>query len=139
MLNTIAMADDYFSDSYFGADVWSKLTEDQKSVLIATAEIDVSMALGSPLDPTVVIHTEKPYTPVQMAVFEWCLYLHLNKAKLVKKLNSTTTGLASVEVEGVGRETYHTTGNRSWYYDCLWKSRAGQFLSLIERDVRIIR
>lgn len=139
MLNTVAMADDYFSDNYFGADAWAALMVKQKEMLIGTAEIDISMALRSELDPAVVIHTERPYTPVQMAVFEWALYLHKNKEKIAKKMNSTNAGLASIEVDGVGKETYATSKGTSWYMNCLWSSRAGQFLSMIERDVRIIR
>lgn len=139
MLNTITMADDYFSTNYFGAEAWAKLTAEQKTMLITTAETDVSTALRSELDPAVV-HTEKPYTPVQMAIFEWALFLHTNKARLAKKLNSTSVGVASVEVDGVGKETYtNTSKGRTWYLDCLWGSRAGQFLALVERDVRIIR
>jgi hypothetical protein len=140
MLNTVAMADDYFSTNYFGAASWIGITQTEKELLIETAENDVSMALSCDLDPDVVIHTEKPYTPVQMAIFEWALYLHNNKTKIVKKLNSTSSGLASIEVDGVGKETYTGKGQTgSWYLDCLWSSRAGQFLSLIKRDVRIIR
>jgi hypothetical protein len=140
MLNTVAMADDYFSTNYYGAEAWASLSETQKEMLIETAEIDVSMALNSDLDPDLVVHTEKPYTPVQMAVFEWALYIHTNKAKLAKKLNSTNTGLASIEVDGVGKETYSTSHSHgSAYLNCLWGSRAGQFLALVERDVRIIR
>ena len=141
MLNTVAMADDYFSDNFFGYEYWSALTDQQKQVLIATAEIDIAVALRSELDPAVVVHTEKPYTPVQMAVFEWALYLHKNKDRLAKKLHSTTAGLASIEVDGVGKETYATSSGHgdTQYMRCLWGSRAGQFLSLIEQDVRIIR
>ena len=140
MFNTVAMADDYFSTNYFGADTWSAISAEEKEQLIAHAENDVSVALRSELDPDLVIHTEKPYTPVQMAVFEWALYIYNNKAKLAKKLNSTNAGLASIEVDGVGKETYSTSrGFGDAYFNCLWGSRAGQYLSLIERDVRIIR
>ena len=58
MINTVAMADDYFSDNYFGADAWSALTVKQKEMLIGTAEIDISMALRSELDPAVVIRKD---------------------------------------------------------------------------------
>lgn len=139
MLNTVEMADDYFSTNYFGSEAWAKLTTEQKIQLISTAEIDVAAALKSELDPAMVISAGQPYTYVQMAMFEWALYLHTNKAKLLKKLNSTNAGLASVEVDGVGKETYSSTKGSSWYISCLWASRAGQFLSMIERDVRIIR
>lgn len=141
MLNTLTMADDYFSTNFFGSEAWAALTDPQKQVLIETAEIDVSMALRSELDPAVVIHTQKPYTSVQMAVFEWALYLHINKARLAKKMNSTNAGLTSIEVDGVGKETYSTTSGNgdSQYMRCLWNSRAGQFLSMIQQDVRIIR
>lgn len=140
MLNTVAMADDYFSTNYFGAAAWISIPQSEKELLIETAENDVSMALSCDLDPAVVIHTEKPYTPVQMAVFEWALYLYNNKTKIAKKLNSTSAGLASIEVDGVGKETYSGKGlTGSWYLDWLWASRAGQFLLMIERDVRIIR
>jgi hypothetical protein len=133
------MADDYFSHNFYGSDVWETIPVEKKEMLIETAENDISMALKSPIDSEAAFHSEKPYTCVQMAVFEWALYLHNNKAKLLKKLNSTTAGLASVEVDGIGKETYTSTGTTSWYFDCLFRSRAGQFLSLIHRDVRIIR
>lgn len=134
------MADDYFSTNYFGADTWLAIPVQEKERLIAHAENDISVALRSELDPTVVIHTEKPYTPVQMAVFEWALYIYNNKAKLAKKLNSTSAGLASIEVDGIGKETYATaTGHSDAYLNCLFGSSAGRYLALIERDVRIIR
>ena len=140
MFNTIAMADDYFSTNYFGAETWATLSMEQKTMLIEQAELDVSVALNSDLDPAVVVRTEKPYTPVQMAVFEWALYLHTNKDKLRKKRNSTNAGLTSIEVEGVGKETYSGRGHTGFsYLDCLWGSTAGQFLSLIDRSGRIIR
>ena len=140
MLNTITMADDYFSTNYFGREAWDALSIEQKTILIEQAELDVSVALNSGLDPAMVIRMEKPYTPVQMAIFEWALYLHTNKEKLRKKRNSASTGLASIEVEGVGKETYSGKGHTGFsYLDCLWGSTAGQFLSLIDRSGRIIR
>lgn len=140
MLNTVAMADEYFSTNYFGAAKWIAIPQDEKPLLIETAENDVSMALSCDLDPSVVIRTESPYTCVQKAIFEWALYLHSNKAKLLKKLNSTSSGIASIEVDGVGKETYtNSVRTGSWYTDCIWSSRAGQFLALVDRDVRIVR
>jgi hypothetical protein len=66
--------------------------------------------------------------------------LQERKEKLAKKRNNTNVGLASIEVDGVGKETYaNSSGGHDAYMSCLWASPAGQFLSLIERDVRIIR
>ena len=31
MLNTVAMADDYFSTNYFGADTWSAISVEEKN------------------------------------------------------------------------------------------------------------
>ena len=140
MLNSVTMADDYFSTNYFGAAQWISVPQADKAMLIETAENDISVALSCDLDPTVVVHQEKPYTCVQKAIFEWALYLHNNKEKLRKRMNSASTGLASIEVDGVGKETYTGSGKTgSWYTDCIWSSRAGQFLSLVQREVRIIR
>lgn len=140
MLNTVAMADDYFSTNYYGAAQWIAVPEDAKDMLIATAEEDIAMALSCELDPSIAIHTEKPYTCIQKAIFEWALYLYANKSKLLKRLNSTSTGISSVEVDGIGKETYTGKGKTGdWYTDCIWNSRAGQFLSMIQREVRIIR
>jgi hypothetical protein len=76
-----------------------------------------------------------------MAVFEWALYLNTNKNQITRRMAGKGLGVESVEVEGVGKETYGKTSSAStgWYYTMMMSSRAGQFLSLIERDVRIIR
>lgn len=139
MLNTVEMADTYFATNYFNRDKWKALSTEDKAMLIESAEIDVSMALRCELDPSWAIRTEKPFTPVQMAVFEWAIYLYINKDKLQRRLNSTRREVESVEVEGVGKEVYANAGDNYWYLDCLWSSRAGQFLSMIDRDVRIVR
>lgn len=140
MLNTIAMADDYFSTNFFGADKWSSIDNSTKELLIETAEIDVSTALRCELDPEWAIALEKPYTPVQMAVFEWALYLHVNKNKITRLMAGKSMGVESVEVEGIGKETYNASkANTGWYYAMMLNSRAGQFLNMIQRDVRIIR
>ena len=141
MLNTVDMADIYFSTNYFGAEDWAKLSSEQKTLLIETAENDVSAALGVALDPAVCVHTEPPYTPIQKAVFEWALYMHKYKATLTKLVNASMSSIASVEVEGIGKETYvnQRKSNSNAYIACLMASRAGQFLSLIQRDTRITR
>lgn len=141
MLNTVDMADDYFSTNYFGAEEWAALTVQEKQMLIEWAENDVTMALRSDLDPSVVIRMEKPYTLVQKAIFEWALYIHRNKSKLIRKMNNTSAGVISVEVDGVGKETYATTKRfgDTQYMSCFWDSRAGQLLSLIDQDIRIVR
>lgn len=141
MLNTVAMADDYFSTNFFGADKWSSIDNSTKELLIETAEIDVSTALRCELDPEWAIALEKPYTPVQMAVFEWALHLHTNKNQITRRMAGKSLGVESVEVEGIGKETYGAgaSANMGWYYSMMMNSRAGQFLNMIQRDVRIIR
>lgn len=140
MLNTVAMADDYFSTNFFGADAWGAISSTTKELLLETAEIDVSAALRCELEAEWAVALEKPYTPVQMAVFEWALHLHTNKTQITRRMAGKSLGVESVEVEGVGKETYGTSSaNTGWYYTMMMNSRAGQFLRLIQRDVRIIR
>jgi hypothetical protein len=141
MLNTVAMADDYFSTNFFGAKQWTAIDNATKEILIATAETDVSVALRCELDPEWAIAQQKPYTPIQMAVFEWALFIYTNSNRITRRMAGKGLGLESVEVDGVGKETYATgaSANMGWYYSMMMDSRAGQFLNAIQRDVRIVR
>lgn len=141
MLNTVTMADDYFRTNYFGADKWSAIEYNTKELLVATAEADVATALRCELDPSWAIAPTSPYTPVQMAIFEWALYLHDNKNQISRRMAGKGFGLESVEVEGIGKETYGSgsSARMGWYYSMMMTSRAGQFLNMIQRDVRVVR
>ena len=141
MLNTVAMADDYFRTNFFGADKWASIDTDTKELLLETAEMNVSTALRCSLEPEWAIAPEKPYTPIQLAIFEWALYIYTNKKKIERRMEGKGLGVESVEVEGVGKETYGASKKASfgWQYSMMMESPAGQFLRLIERDVRIIR
>ena len=140
MLNTTAMADDYFSTNYFGNEAWAGLSEETKVLVLSTAEIDVAAALRCDLDASWAVAPSAPYTNVQKAIFEWALYLQQNKSQIMRRMAGKSLGVESVEVEGVGKETYTTTSsNIGWYYSMMMNSRAGQFLRLITNDIWIVR
>lgn len=138
MLNTVAMADDYFSTNLFGKDLWSAISSSDKELALETSENDVNAVLGTSDINEEVIFSEKPYSPYQMAVFEWACYLHTNKKQINRVVSDRMSGVSAVEVDGIGKETYGTS-SRNGYSDMIYKSHAGKFLNMIMCNSRIIR
>lgn len=144
MLNTVEMADDYFSTNFMNRDVWNKISAEDKAILIETAENDINAALRTSNIDSNVIRQSKPYTAYQSAVFEWAVYMYTNKAKLNQITNNRIFGATSVTVDGIGRETYVSgTGNNGnsggAIISVIKNSPAGRYLGMICQDVRIIR
>lgn len=144
MLNTVEMADDYFSTNFMNRDVWNKISAEDKAILIETAENDINAALRTSNIDSNVISQNKPYTAYQAAVFEWAVYMYTNKAKLNQITNNRIFGATSVTVDGIGRETYVSgTGNNGnsggAIISVIKNSPAGKYLGMICQDVRIIR
>lgn len=144
MLNTVEMADDYFSTNFMNRDVWNKISAEDKAILIETAENDINAALRTSNIDSKVISQSKPYTAYQAAVFEWAVYMYTNKAKLNQITNNRIFGATSVTVDGIGRETYVSgTGNGGnnggAIISVIKNSPAGKYLGMICQDVRIIR
>ena len=144
MINTVEMADDYFSTNFMNKDAWEALDTATKELLIETAENDINAVLCTQNIDSSVISTTKPYTPYQMAVFEWAVYMTTNKARLTQLTNNRVFGATSVRVDGIGEEEYASamagSGTSSNVITSLiLNSPAGKYLGMIYRDVRIIR
>lgn len=144
MLNTVEMADDYFSTNFMNRDVWNKISAEDKAILIETAENDINAALRTSNIDSNVISQSKPYTAYQVAVFEWAVYMYTNKAKLNQITNNRIFGATSVTVDGIGRETYvsgtgNSGNNGGAIISVIKNSPAGKYLGMICQDVRIIR
>lgn len=143
MLNTVAMADDYFSTNFMGRDEWNKVSAEDKPILLETAENDINAVLGTSNVYPDIINQSKPYTAYQMAVFEWAVYMYTNRSKLNQITNNRIFGATSITVEGVGRETYvsGTGGNTGGgtIISVIKNSPAGKYLNMIYQDLRIIR
>ena len=144
MINTVEMADDYFSTNFMNKDAWEALDTTTKELLIETAENDINAVLCTQNIDSNVISTTKPYTPYQMAVFEWAVYMNTNKAKLNQITNTRIFGATSIRVDGIGEEEYAeanaSVGATNGVITSIIKnSPAGKYLGMIYRDVRIIR
>lgn len=140
MLNTVEMADTYFSTNLFGKAKWEALTEENKALVLATAENDVNAYLKTFNVDSEVIKTESPFSVYQMAVFEWALFISQNLTKIEAFMAQKGFGITSTEVSGVGKEAYSLgSSSRPSYYTLMIQSRAGQYLNAIPNDFRIIR
>lgn len=144
MNNTVEMADDYFSTNFMNKDTWMALDTTTKEILIETAENDINAVLCTQNIDSSVIRSAKPYTAYQMAVFEWAAYMNTNKSKINQITNTRVFGATSVRVDGIGEEEYaeaNTLGGASTSVltSIIKNSPAGKYISMIYRDVRIIR
>lgn len=140
MLNTVEMADAYFAKNLFGKAKWEALTEGNKELVLETAENDVNAYLKTfRIDPN-VIKTVSPFSVYQMAVFEWALFLSENKDDIKNFMKQKGYGLTSTEVTGVGKEAYSIGSyRRPAYHTLMLQSRAGQYLSALQHEYKVIR
>lgn len=142
MLSTVETADDYFSINFMGKDAWAAIADEDKALVLETAENDINSYLMAIYVDSGAVKGEKPYTPYQVAIFEWALYLYQNKAKIVSMVNERVGGATTIAVDGIGRNTYaQATGSRGSdpYNATIMNSNAGRFLRMIYPDVRILR
>jgi len=142
MLSTVETANDYFSTNFMGKDAWAAIADEDKALVLETAENDINAYLMAIYVDSGAVKVEKPYTPYQVAIFEWALYLYQNKAKIVSMVNERVGGATTIAVDGIGRNTYsQATGTREPdpYTLTIMNSNAGRFLKMIYPDVRILR
>lgn len=141
MLNTVAEANTYFSTHFLGKSTWDAISNDDKAMLIESAENDIKAYLKTDnIDPD-VIKTEPPFTPFQKAVFEWALYMYQNKDTFLKNVADRSLGLTTIQVQGIGRETKGNVSSKygDTYMEMLKRSGAKRYLDMIYSDIRIIR
>lgn len=140
MLNTVEMADTYFSTNLFGKTKWEALTTENKELVLATAENDVNAYLKTFNVDSNVVKITSPFSVYQMAVFEWALFLSSNSTKIEKFMEQKGYGITSAEVSGVGKEAYSLgSSSRPAYHTLMVQSRAGQYLNAIPNEFRILR
>lgn len=141
MLNTIEMANDYFSTNFYNKTFWATISDDDKTLLLETAENDINAYLGTVEIDESVINEVKPYTAYQLAVFEWAVFISKNKDLIESNITERAMGLNSVTVEGVGTETKAQTSSKydDVFRSMISKSPASKYLKMIYKDVRILR
>lgn len=140
-LNTVSMADDYFSYDYMSGDVWDKIPSNTRYRLIATAEKDIIAYLKASGVDGSVINEEAPYTPFQMAVFEWAVYMYSNKDMITRNVAEKSLNVSTIAIDGIGRETKGSTSRKymDTYNDMIARSPAARYLAMIYQDRRVIR
>jgi hypothetical protein len=141
MLVTVTEADDYFSTNYFSADAWEAIDDDTKELLLETAENDINTYLRTTDVHEDCVVTEKPYTPYQLAIFEWALYLYSHKTEVESAMQNNAFGATAIQVDGIGRNEYnnYSSQNQDAYNTIIKKSSAGRYLNMFYTDTRIIR
>lgn len=140
MLNTVEMADSYFATSFLSASAWEAIDDDDKTLLLETAERDINAYLQTNNIDEDVINAESPFTPYQTAIFEWALYLYKNKDVIEVLINDKGIGVSEIQIDGIGKEVYSNSKKPADAYNSMIeRCPAGRFLRMIYPDRRIVR